>query len=268
MPYAWRDAPWWSGRQIDNLRAILDRVKRTYNVDENRVVLSGVSDGGTGAYYTAMRDTTPFASFLPLNGFIMVLKNETAEADGDLFPNNLANKPLFIVNGGRDPLYPTSIVDPYVEHLKNGGVDLVYRPQPNAGHDTSWWPEIRDAFETLRRRSSAAAAARHAELGSGPPNVPSRAHWLVIDRLGAARPDDAGAAGSEPDVARAGAPTSASAAAGARINRVVEGVQRAADRPRESAMSSPRSTTSRCAPGRTSRSCCAAIPPGGRCCSP
>src|SRR5439155_14624656 len=74
MPYAWRDAPWWTGRQIENLRAILDLVKRAYNVDENRVVLSGVSDGGTGAYYTAMRETTLFASFLPLNGFIMALQ--------------------------------------------------------------------------------------------------------------------------------------------------------------------------------------------------
>ena len=62
--------------QVVNLRAILDRVKRTYNVDENRVVLSGVSDGGTGAYYVAMRETTPFASFLPLNGYLMVLRND------------------------------------------------------------------------------------------------------------------------------------------------------------------------------------------------
>ena len=29
MPYAWRDAPWWTGRQVENLRAILDLVKRT-----------------------------------------------------------------------------------------------------------------------------------------------------------------------------------------------------------------------------------------------
>src|SRR5438552_6845607 len=147
MPSAWRDAPWWSGRQVDNVRAILDVVKRRYNVDENRVVLSGVSDGGTGAYYSAMHDTTPFASFLPLNGFIMVLANETSDADGDLFPNNLRNKPLFIVNGGRDPMYPTRVVDPYVERLKSGGVDVVYRPQPDAAHDTSWWPGIKDSVE-------------------------------------------------------------------------------------------------------------------------
>ena len=40
MPVGWDEAPWWSEAQIDNLRAILDSVKRTYNVDENRVVLS------------------------------------------------------------------------------------------------------------------------------------------------------------------------------------------------------------------------------------
>ena len=66
--------------QLENLDAILDTVKRTYNVDENRVVLSGVSDGATGLYYVAMRDTTPFASFLPLNGFMMVLANDRARA--------------------------------------------------------------------------------------------------------------------------------------------------------------------------------------------
>ena len=80
LPAAWNEAPWWSDAQIDNLRGILDIVKRTYNVDENRVVLSGVSDGGTGAYFVGMLDTTPYASFLPLNGYILVLQH-TAQDD-------------------------------------------------------------------------------------------------------------------------------------------------------------------------------------------
>src|SRR6267142_1761790 len=79
IPYAWNASPWWSDDQVDNLHAIVEAVKRRYNVDENRVVVSGVSDGGTGAYYVAMRDTTPYASFLPLNGYWMVL----ASADVD-----------------------------------------------------------------------------------------------------------------------------------------------------------------------------------------
>src|SRR5262245_10784732 len=220
MPYAWRDAPWWTGRQVENLRAILDLVKRTYNVDENRVVLSGVSDGGTGAYYMAMRETTPFASFLPLNGFIQVLGNETAEADGDLFPNNLLNKPFFIVNGGRDPIYPSSVVDPAVEHLKNGGVDLVYRPQPNAAHDTSWWPEIKDSFERFVADHPRVALPDAVTWESGPPNIPSRAHWLIIDRLGG-QPDNTA---SLPDLNKLSTrpmPDFGIRGSGARVNRVI-----------------------------------------------
>ena len=97
--YAWADAPWWDDDQILNLNAILDQLKETYNIDENRVVIAGVSDGATGAYYIAMRDTTPFASFLPLNGAIAVLRSSSTGTDGEMFPNNFANKPFFIVNG-------------------------------------------------------------------------------------------------------------------------------------------------------------------------
>jgi dienelactone hydrolase len=189
MPYAWRDAPWWSQRQAENLHAIVDLVKRTYNIDENRVVLSGVSDGGTGAFYTAMRETTPFASFAALNGFIMVLRSEIAQADGDVFPNNLLNKPLFIVNGGRDPRYPTSAVDPYVAHLAKGGVDLVYQPQPNAAHDTSWWPDVKESFEAFVTDHPRRPLPDKVTWESGPPNIPSRAHWLILDRLSSERPD-------------------------------------------------------------------------------
>jgi predicted esterase len=220
MPYAWRDAPWWTERQVDNLRTILDRLKRTYNVNENRVVLSGVSDGGTGAYYMAMRETTPFASFLPLNGFIQVLGNETAEADGDLFPNNLMNKPLFIVNGGRDPIYPSSLVDPVVEHLKKGGVDLVYRPQPNAAHDTSWWPEVQGPFERFVADHPRVPLPDTLTWESGPPNIPSRAHWLIIDRLGERLDNTL----SLPDVNRMTArpmPDFGIRGSGARVTRVI-----------------------------------------------
>src|SRR3954452_22812442 len=150
IPYAWVESPWWSDDQALNLVAILDAIKRRYNVDENRVVVSGVSDGGTGAYYVAMRETAPFASFLPLNGYLLVLAARDID-DGLTFPNNLRNKPIFAVNGGRDPLYPTRVVDPYIEHLKRGGVTVDYHPQPTAGHNTAWWPDVKEMYETFVR---------------------------------------------------------------------------------------------------------------------
>src|SRR5437867_2718341 len=187
VPYAWNAAPWWSDDQVLNLAAITDSLKRSYNVDENRVVVAGVSDGGTGAYYVGMRDTTPYASLLPLNGFIMVIANGSID-DGQVFPNNLRNKPMFVVNGGRDPLYPTSEVEPFVKHLATA-VNVDYYPQPEAGHNTMWWPEMKDVFEKF--------VADHPR-DPHPDNLTweavtldhNRAHWLVIDQFGA-QPGDA-----------------------------------------------------------------------------
>ena len=189
LPYAWSDAPWWSDLQVENLRSIVDTIKRTYNVDENRVAVAGVSDGATGAFYVAMRDPTPYSSFLPLNGSIVVLSNPRIGISGDLFPSNLINRPFFIVNGGRDPLYSTMSVEPYLQHLARGGVPITYVPQPQAGHDTSWWPEVKDAFEAFVRDHPRNPLPDRLTWETSEPRKTGRAHWLVIDSLGATPAD-------------------------------------------------------------------------------
>ena len=187
VPFAWDGAPWWTTDQLLNLRAIVDAVKRSYNIDENRVVVAGVSDGGTGAYYVAMRETTLFASFLPLNGFWGVLASHDLRVDGPLFPNNMRNKPFFIVNGERDPLYPTEIVEPAVAHYRKIGVALEYHPQAGAGHNTQWWPRVKDEFETFAHEHPRNPLPDTLTWETANTLAFNRAHWLVVDRLGAAR---------------------------------------------------------------------------------
>jgi predicted esterase len=189
MPAGWSEAPWWSDQQTGALRAILDDVKRDYNVDENRVVVSGVSDGGTGAFFIAMRDTTPYASFLPLNGYVLVLRSPELAIRGDLFLNNLRNKPLYIVNGGMDPLYPTAVVEPSIAHLSQGGVPIVYRPQVNAGHDTTWWPALKDDFEDFVRRHPRDPLPDVLTWEVSETRTWNRAHWLIIDKIGSTAGD-------------------------------------------------------------------------------
>jgi poly(3-hydroxybutyrate) depolymerase len=183
LPTAWSEAEWWTNRQLENLQTILDRVKRTYNVDENHVVLSGVSDGGTGTYYFSMRDTTPFASFLPLNGAVAVLRSANVSVDGELFPNNFLNKPFLIVNGGRDPLYPTSLVEPYIRHMAEGGVTVKYLPQPDAVHNTAWWPEVKDVYEAFVREHPRTPLPDKLTWETDLAPGTNRAHWLVIEKL-------------------------------------------------------------------------------------
>jgi membrane-associated protease RseP (regulator of RpoE activity) len=122
-------------------------------------------------------------------------------------------------------MYPTSVVDPYVEHLKDAGVDLVYRPQPAAAHDTSWWPEIKDSFERFVADHPRVPLPDALSWESGPPNIPSRAHWLVIDRLAVSDVSDVSDSLAR-DVNRMSTRPALDfgiRASGTRINRVVKG---------------------------------------------
>ena len=183
LPTAWNQAEWWTDLQLNNLRTLIDTVKRTYNIDENRIVLSGVSDGGTASYYMSMRDTTAFAAFLPLNGAIPVLRNTLMKIDGELFMHNMMNKPFFIVNGGKDPLYPTTLVEPYIKQMQTGGVEVQYLPQAEGVHNTAWWPELKDTYEAFvkahPRQPYPDTLTWESDLREGT----GRAHWLVIDAL-------------------------------------------------------------------------------------
>jgi poly(3-hydroxybutyrate) depolymerase len=221
VPYAWAGAPWWSDDQVLNLVEIVDAVKRQYNVDENRVVVSGVSDGGTGAYYIAMRETTTFASVLPLNGYWMVLASGDID-NGTIFPNNLRNKPIFAVNGGHDRLYPTRIVDPHIAHMKRGGVAIDYRPQPEAGHNTAWWPDMKDAFESFVREHPRQPLPDVLTWETSDTTAHNRAHWLAIETLGA-RPGDANALPDLNDMEMPPAPDFGARTIGTRVNRVIPG---------------------------------------------
>lgn len=183
-PSGWADAQWWQAVQIDNILRVVDTLKRRYNVDEARVHVTGISDGGTGAYFIAMRDTTPWSSFLPLNGSILVLGNPDIRADGEIFASNLVNKPLFIVNGGRDPLYPVANVETHIAWFKTLGVPLVFNPQPAAGHDTSWWPHVRAPFEKFVREHPRQPHPEKLSWQTERTDRYNRAHWLVIDTLG------------------------------------------------------------------------------------
>jgi predicted esterase len=186
VPQAWREAQWWSERQLVNVNGILDTLKRRYNIDENRVSLLGLSDGGTGAYYLAMRDGSPFASFVPMLGMALVLANDRMGIEGAMFPNNLRNKPFFVVNGGRDFQYPIDRVDMYVERFKAGGVDIDYRPQPDAGHDRTWWPQMKAPVEAFLRDRPRNPLSDRLTWQTSTASDHNRASWLVIDALGRA----------------------------------------------------------------------------------
>jgi len=189
-PRAWNGVEWWRGPQVDNIFGLIDAIKRTYNVDESSVYVTGISDGGTGVYFLAMRAATAWSACLALNGHPAVLANPDVGADQQLYMTNLANCPMYLVNGGRDPLYPAASVAPFVEMMTRAGASVEFHVHPEAGHDTSWWPVERPLYE--RYLAGHPRAAHPASLSWETDRVDryNRVRWLVIDRLGKRASDE------------------------------------------------------------------------------
>ena len=189
-PKAFGEGAWWHQMQVENILQLVDAVKRRYNVDVSQVYVTGVSDGGTGVYYLAMREATLWSSCNPFNGHLMVLANADTRVDGQLYLTNLRNCPLRIVNGGRDRLYPAAGVAPFVDLMAQADVGLDFQVYPEAGHDTSWWPDAERApyeahVHAHSREAHPTAVSWETELT----DRYNRFRWLVIDELDA-RPSD------------------------------------------------------------------------------
>jgi len=190
LPLSWSESLWWQASQVENLVAILSDLKRTYNVDENRVYAFGTSDGGTGVYFLGFRETTPWAAFLPFIAHPAVLFNPDVGVDGAMHLVNLANKPLFIVNGETDPLYPVRVVVPFLGAFDRVGVDFTFTAKPG-GHDTRWWPEEEENIERFVATHPRAPHPERVRWASERTDRYNRAHWVVIDELGPAAGDAA-----------------------------------------------------------------------------
>jgi membrane-associated protease RseP (regulator of RpoE activity) len=106
--------------------------------------------------------------------------------------------------------------------MKRGGVAIDYHPQPNAAHNTAWWPEVRDTYEafvTAHPRSPLPDTLTWETAEGAPFN---RAHWLRIDRFGAQK-SDARALADLDDMPMPPSADFGARSVGKRVNRVAAG---------------------------------------------
>ncbi len=190
-PQASDENAWWHTSQVDNILGLLDMVKRKYNVDETQTYVTGISDGGTGTYFFALREPNPWSACLTLNGQPLVLANRDALIDGNLYLGNLANCPLYIENGDHDPLYPAETVTPIVEAMHAAGIMPVYHIMRNDKHDTHWWPDERAFYEMFVHAHPRAPHPERLSWETDRTDRFNRVRWLLIDKLGVHKSDSA-----------------------------------------------------------------------------
>ncbi len=179
IPKGQRGAEWWTDVGALNILDSIASLRRTYNIDENRIFATGFSDGGSGAYYLGLTHPTVFAGFIPLNGLVAV-----AQAGGlQVHLRNLCNRPLYVVNTGRDTLYPAAMVTPLIEAMKKAGANVTYVVHEDVPHRPDYMeaerPRIWKWMQEVRRDPLARSLVwETADVKCG------RVQWLTVTNLG------------------------------------------------------------------------------------
>ena len=181
VPASWQESVWWQDSQADNLPAILHMLKRTYNINENRIIMTGISDGGTGAYFFAFKQPTEWASFFPFIGHPGVLRNPLSGGSYRLYFENLMSRPLYIVNGENDRLYPASSMDSFISILREEGVNHIFRVIADGEHNLRWLPLELNAIKQFRADHPRDPFPDSLQWVADRTDRYNRLHWIRID---------------------------------------------------------------------------------------
>ena len=120
---------WWTRSAEELVLEILDSIQARYHVDQNRIFLTGMSNGGIGAWIIGMHHADMFAGIAPMASGI----------DDVLFPflDNLRLTAVYVIHGVHDQVMPVSLSRSLVHELKKRGIRHVYREHqfthPHAG---------------------------------------------------------------------------------------------------------------------------------------
>jgi phospholipase/carboxylesterase len=111
-----------------NLARILEQVRSRWNVDSKRMLLTGMSDGGTFCYVTGFESASPFTHLAPVSATFHPLMAEMADAE------RLRGLPIHIVHGRLDWMFPVQVARQTSQALSAAGADVTYRELDDLSH--------------------------------------------------------------------------------------------------------------------------------------
>ena len=111
-----------------NLGRILDIVRSRCNVAPTKLLLTGMSDGGTFCYVTGLESASPFTHLAPVAATFHPLMAEMADAE------RLRGLPIHIVHGRLDWMFPVQVARQTQAALSAAGADVTYRELDDLSH--------------------------------------------------------------------------------------------------------------------------------------
>ena len=115
-------------RDSPHIASILAFVRRKWTIDERRILLTGMSDGGTFSCTSGLVARSPFTHLAPVAAAFHPML--TAMADED----RMNGLPIHIIHGQRDWMFPIAMAQEARQHLTRAGAAVAYHEIEDLSH--------------------------------------------------------------------------------------------------------------------------------------
>lgn len=168
---------WWTKEAEALVLAVIDAARAEYRIDPDRIILTGMSNGGIGTYLIGLNHPDLFAALVPMASVLPPA----------LFPllDNASQLPFYIIHGAKDQVMPVTYSRQVVEYLKRNGSAVTYREHnqthPMAGGHFFPKDELSDLVTWLKKQTRTPAPRNLAIVRDR--DHTGRAHWIEIDEI-------------------------------------------------------------------------------------
>lgn len=112
----------------DQLTALLDEAIDQYEIDRDRIYLTGISMGGAGVWKLASAHPDRFAAIAPICGYSYDPSQVLS----------LTKTPVWVFHGAKDDVVPVVESERIVNMLRQNGGTVKFTVYPDAGHAEAW----------------------------------------------------------------------------------------------------------------------------------
>ena len=111
-----------------NLDKMVDYVCEGWNVDRTRLLLTGMSDGGTFSFVSGLRAESPFTHLAPSSASFhpMLVPGLSDE--------RIQGLPIYLMHGALDWMFPVEVAREASQALSERGAEVVYREIDDLSH--------------------------------------------------------------------------------------------------------------------------------------
>ena len=112
----------------DRLAQLVSYARENWQIDEEKILLAGMSDGGTFSYVSGLTADSPFTHLAPCSASFHPMLLEVVD------DQRIKDLPVYLTHGALDWMFPVDVARTAQNALTIAGAEVVYREIEDLSH--------------------------------------------------------------------------------------------------------------------------------------